>query len=110
MMISTWLFLPTKQEGAGNELGCLTSCVGTQWYRAPELLYISTNYGLEVDLWSVGCVFKELLALKPLFSGSTDIDHLSRIVSVLGDLNEEAWPGCSKLPDYAAISSFIKGG
>lgn len=32
--------------------GFLTSCVGTRWFRAPELLYGSTNYGLEVDLWS----------------------------------------------------------
>lgn len=84
--------------------GFLTSCVGTRWFRAPELLYGSTNYGLEVDLWSLGCVFAELLTLKPLFPGTGDIDQISRIISVLGDLNEETWNGCSKLPDYARIS------
>ncbi|TKY44622.1 Cyclin-dependent kinase F-1 [Spatholobus suberectus] len=92
------------EEVGGNELGCLTSCVGTRWFRAPELLYGSTDYGLEVDLWSLGCVFAELSTLKPLFPGTSDIDQLSRIVSVLGNLNEEAWPGCSKLPDYGTIS------
>ncbi|XP_061343841.1 cyclin-dependent kinase F-1-like [Gastrolobium bilobum] len=92
------------REGEGKELGCLTSCVGTRWFRAPELLYGSTDYGLEVDLWSLGCIFAELLTLKPLFPGTADIDQLSIIINVLGNLDEKAWPGCSKLPDYGIIS------
>lgn len=44
----------------------LTSRVVTLWYRPPELLLGSTEYGASVDLWSVGCVFAELL-LKNLF-------------------------------------------
>ncbi|XP_027357810.1 cyclin-dependent kinase F-1-like [Abrus precatorius] len=97
-------FTYEAEEVGRNELGCLTSCVGTRWFRAPELLYGSTDYGLEVDLWSLGCVFAELLTLKPLFPGTADIDQLSRIISVLGNLNEETWPGCSKLPDYGTVS------
>lgn len=87
-----------------NRHGCLTSCVGTRWFRAPELLYGSTDYGLEIDLWSLGCIFAELFTLEPLFPGSADIDQLSRIISVLGNLTEEVWPGCAKLPDYRIIS------
>lgn len=97
-------FTYEAEEVVGNELGCLTSCVGTRWFRAPELLFGSTDYGLEVDLWSLGCVFAEILTLKPLFPGTSDIDQISRIMSVLGNINEEAWPGCSKLPDYGTIS------
>lgn len=97
-------FTYEAEEEGGNELGCLSSCVGTRWFRAPELLYGSTDYGLEVDLWSLGCIFAELLTLKPLFPGTSDIDQLGRIISVMGNLNEEAWPGCSKLPDYIRIS------
>ncbi|OIW10009.1 hypothetical protein TanjilG_32749 [Lupinus angustifolius] len=88
----------------GKELGCLTSCVGTRWFRAPELLYGSTNYGLEIDLWSLGCIFAELLTLQPLFPGTADIDQLSRIINVLGNLDDKIWPGCSTLPDYGIIS------
>ncbi|KAJ7973838.1 Cyclin-dependent kinase [Quillaja saponaria] len=84
--------------------GSLTSCVGTRWFRAPELLYGSSDYGLEIDLWSLGCIFSELFTLQPLFPGTADIDQLSRIINVLGNLNEEAWPGCSQLPDYRIIS------
>lgn len=92
-------------EDAENDgCGSLTSCVGTRWFRAPELLYGSTDYGLEVDLWSLGCIFAELLTLKPLFPGTSDIDQIGRIFSVLGNLTEEVWPGCVKLPDYGTIS------
>ncbi|KAL8522516.1 hypothetical protein ACS0TY_012619 [Phlomoides rotata] len=91
-------------EGRADGSGALTSCVGTRWFRAPELLYGSTNYGLEIDLWSLGCIFAELLGLEPIFPGNSDIDQLGRIFSVLGNINEEVWPGCSQLPDYKIIS------
>lgn len=89
--------------GRDDESGALTSCVGTRWFRAPELLYGSTEYGQEIDLWSLGCIFAELFTLRPLFPGTSDIDQLGRIINVLGNLTEEAWPGCSKLPDYGKI-------
>lgn len=92
------------EEGGDDRQGALTSCVGTRWFRAPELLYGSTNYGLEIDLWSLGCIFAELFTREPLFPGTADIDQLSRIFSVLGNLTEEVWPACAKLPDYRTIS------
>ncbi|WCJ42500.1 Cyclin-dependent kinase F-1 [Euphorbia peplus] len=91
-------------EVDNERYGLLTSCVGTRWFRAPELLYGSTDYGLEVDLWSLGCIFAELLTLEPLFPGTSDIDQISRIINVLGNLTEQVWPGCLKLPDYGTIS------
>lgn len=94
----------TYEAEEEDEQGLLTSCVGTRWFRAPELLYGATEYGFEIDLWSLGCIFAELLTLEPLFPGTADIDQLSRIINVLGNLNEEVWPGCSKLPDYRTIS------
>lgn len=92
------------EEAIGDRNGSFTSCVGTRWFRAPELLYGSTNYGLEIDLWSMGCIFAELFTLQPLFPGTSDIDQLSRILCVLGNLNEDSWSGCVKLPDYRTIS------
>ncbi|RWW78392.1 hypothetical protein BHE74_00013394 [Ensete ventricosum] len=92
------------QEDVVDESGALTSCVGTRWFRAPELLYGSTSYGQEIDLWSLGCIFAELVSLDPLFPGTSDLDQLCRIITVLGNLTEETWPGCSNLPDYNKIS------
>ena len=39
--------------------------VVTLWYRAPDILLGSKNYTTSVDIWSVGCIFVELLATKP---------------------------------------------
>ncbi|GAU46129.1 hypothetical protein TSUD_192900 [Trifolium subterraneum] len=50
----------------------LTSRVVTLWYRPPELLLGSTDYGSSVDIWSVGCVFAELLVGKPILKGRTE--------------------------------------
>ena len=47
----------------------LTQYVVTRWYRAPELLCESPYYGKPVDIWSVGCIFSELLAQEPFFRG-----------------------------------------
>ncbi|BFZ61646.1 cyclin-dependent protein kinase [Saitoella coloradoensis] len=43
--------------------------VVTIWYRPPELLLNASHYGPAVDIWSIGCTFLELLALKPAFKG-----------------------------------------
>eukprot|EP01018_Ginkgo_biloba_P021394 Gb_16100 [translate_table: standard] len=96
------LDLSSKNEDVMDESE-FTSGVGTRWYRAPELLYGATNYDREIDLWSLGCIFGELLTLEPLFPGTSDIDQLSRLVRVLGNPTEEIWPGCSNLPDYGKI-------
>ena len=43
--------------------------VVTLWYRAPEILLGSKHYSTPVDLWSVGCIFAEMVRQKPLFPG-----------------------------------------
>ena len=43
--------------------------VVTIWYRAPELLLGSRHYTKAIDIWAIGCIFAELLLLKPLFKG-----------------------------------------
>ncbi|KAB5524618.1 hypothetical protein DKX38_022367 [Salix brachista] len=44
--------------------------VVTIWYRAPELLLGAKHYTSVIDMWAVGCIFAELLTLKPLFQGA----------------------------------------
>ncbi|KAL8823627.1 MAG: hypothetical protein Q9191_005692, partial [Dirinaria sp. TL-2023a] len=56
----------------------LTQLVVTLWYRGPELLLSAEKYGTEVDIWSVGCIFGELLAKEPLFQGKNEVDQLSK--------------------------------
>jgi cyclin-dependent kinase-like len=64
----------------------LTDYVATRWYRAPELLVGSPNYGKGVDVWSLGCIMGELAEGKPLFAGESEADQLFVIQKVLGRL------------------------
>ena len=49
-----------------------THQVASRWYRAPELLYGARDYGPEVDLWAIGCIFGEMLRNAPLFPVKTN--------------------------------------
>eukprot|EP01062_Namystynia_karyoxenos_P018335 TRINITY_DN16825_c0_g2_i1.p1 TRINITY_DN16825_c0_g2~~TRINITY_DN16825_c0_g2_i1.p1 ORF type:complete len:394 (+),score=146.77 TRINITY_DN16825_c0_g2_i1:77-1183(+) len=62
----------------------LTDYVVTRWYRAPELLLLSTRYTPAIDIWSIGCIFVELLNRKALFPGRDYINQLNLITDVLG--------------------------
>lgn len=61
-----------------------TEYISTRWYRSPECLLTIGNYGSKMDVWATGCVFYEMLTLKPLFPGSNEIDQLYKIHQVLG--------------------------
>merc|ERR1712023_460758 len=67
--------------------------VVTLWYRAPDVLLGSRKYSTPVDVWSVGCIFAEMVTGRPLFPGSDDNDQLRRIVKILGSPNPKSWPG-----------------
>lgn len=79
--------------------------VVTIWYRAPELLLGAKHYTTAVDMWAVGCIFAELLTLKPLFQGIEDkstanpvqFDQLDKIFKVLGHPMPERWPTLTNL-------------
>ena len=58
----------------------LTQLVVTLWYRAPELLLGAEKYGAEIDMWSIGCIFGELLTKNPLLQGKNEVDQLSKVV------------------------------
>lgn len=62
--------------------------IATRWYRAPEILLTSGYYGAKVDIWALGCVLYELLALRPLFTGENELDQLHKIHLILGSPTE----------------------
>ena len=39
----------------------MTEYVATRWYRAPELMLSLNEYSEAIDMWSVGCIFAEML-------------------------------------------------
>jgi len=73
-------------------------------YRAPELLYGARYYGMSVDIWSLGCIFAELILREPFFQGTGEIDMLYKIFEKRGTPSEERWLGVSSLPFFFEFS------
>lgn len=91
--------------------------VVTIWYRAPELLLGSKHYGPAIDLWAIGCIFAELMVLRPLFKGDEiKVDNkktipfqrnqVTKIIEILGTPNPEKWLGVEEMPDYHQLKTF----
>lgn len=93
-----------------------TTLVVTLWYRPPELLLGTKFYSTHIDIWSIGCIFAELLTLEPLFYGTNEQSQVKKIFEKLGTPNEEIWPGYTKLPNVKYLNfpqfpgGFIKEG
>jgi len=85
----------------------LTQLVVTLWYRAPELLLGAEDYGFEIDVWSIGCIFAELLTREPIFQGKNEVGQLSAIFNVLGTPTRESWPGFRSLPNAKALHPLL---
>ncbi|CAN8251754.1 unnamed protein product [Cochlearia groenlandica] len=90
--------------------------VVTIWYRAPELLLGSKHYTSAVDMWAVGCIFAELLTLKPLFQGAEakssqnpfQVDQLDKIFKILGHPTTDKWPTLANLPHWQSDVQHIQ--
>lgn len=75
----------------------------TLWYRSPDVILCSVNYGLAVDLWSVGCIFAEMLTGVPLFNGHTDQEQLQKILRMFGPPTKENWPSFQSYPSTKTL-------
>merc|ERR550537_1950094 len=62
----------------------LTDYVATRWYRAPEILLASKKYKESVDMWSLGCIFAEMMNGKPIFPGTSTLNQLERVIEKIG--------------------------
>jgi cell division cycle 2-like protein len=76
----------------------LTQLVVTLWYRAPELLFGEDCYGPAIDMWSIGCIFGELILNEAMMQGQGELDQIDKIFEMIGTPTEENWPDFKKLP------------
>jgi len=67
----------------------MTEYVATRWYRAPEVIISSKHYANAIDIWSVGCIFAELIGKTPLFSGKDFLDQINKIINIMGSPCEQ---------------------
>ena len=79
----------------------LTHEVVTLWYRAPDILLGSQHYGTAVDIWSVGCIFAEMVNNgQPLVPGKTEDQQLLKIFKLMGVPSASMWFQLNDLPNY----------
>lgn len=71
---------------------CLCPLTSSSWYRPPELLFGCRYYSTGADIWSVGCIFAELMLRIPYLAGESDMDQLKTIFRALGTPTEQDWP------------------
>ncbi|KAJ0989109.1 hypothetical protein J5N97_007465 [Dioscorea zingiberensis] len=68
-----------------------TDYVATRWYRAPELCgSFFSKYTPAIDIWSIGCIFAEMLTGKPLFPGKNVVHQLDLMTDLLGTPSAES--------------------
>lgn len=90
--------------------GFLTEYVATRWYRAPEIILSFQGYTKAIDMWSVGCIFAELLGGYTIFKGKDYVDQLNEIIRVLGTPDEETMASIksSRAQSYVRSLPFVQ--
>ncbi|KAM0686581.1 mitogen activated protein kinase, partial [Conglomerata obtusa] len=71
------------RENVGEEVE-MSNYVQTRWYRAPEILFQNQNYDVGVDIWSVGCIFAEIMLREPFIRGKNSADQILKMFKILG--------------------------
>ena len=77
-----------------------TNRVVTLWYRAPDILLGSKMYDTSVDIWSIGCIFAEMILGIPMFLGKNENEQLDRIFNLLGTPNDNEYPWLKESPEW----------
>ncbi len=91
----------------GAPVRAYSSEVVTLWYRAPDVLLGSKQYSTTIDIWSIGCIFAEMINGRPIFPGSTVPDQLLKIYQILGLPSSNQWPDHEILISSAIQSKII---
>ena len=84
----------------GLPVRAYTHEVVTLWYRAPEILLGVQHYSTPVDIWSLGCIFAEMVNQRPLFPGNSETEEMMKIFQLLGTPDTRSWPGLGELEHW----------
>ncbi|KAJ2964692.1 hypothetical protein NQZ79_g465 [Umbelopsis isabellina] len=76
-----------------------TEGIGTRWYVAPEHLLSCPYYAPPSDIWSLGCIWLEMISGRPAFCGGSDLEQLGMLVRAIGRPSKEVANELSVYPD-----------
>ena len=107
LLISDKMVLKIADFGLARGYGIptknYTNEVVTLWYRPPDVLLGSKEYMTSVDIWSIGCIFAEMINGKALFQGTGDKDQVKKIFMKLGTPSLKTYPELDLLPEWSTI-------
>ncbi|KAJ5982225.1 hypothetical protein N7451_012325 [Penicillium sp. IBT 35674x] len=86
----------------------MTGYVSTRYYRAPEVMLTWKRYNEKVDIWSVGCIFAEMILGRPLFPGKNHIDQFCVITKLLGSPPDDVIADVDSPNTLSFVRSFPK--
>ncbi|CAD8150411.1 unnamed protein product [Paramecium octaurelia] len=69
--------------------GSYTYEVITLWYRPPELLLKPCCYTTAIDVWSIGCIFAQMVLNAPLFAGDSEIQQMKLICESISSKQDD---------------------
>lgn len=87
-------------RGYGIPVKNYTHEVVTLWYRPPDVLLGSKTYFTSVDIWSIGCIFAEMVNGVALFDGVDAQNQLKKIFKIRGTPSEKTYPEIINLPEW----------
>ena len=97
---------PRKTNARLIDYGCccrigspLFQYIQSRFYRAPEVI-IGAPYGIEIDIWSFGCVLHEMKTGKVLFPGVDEKQQFGMYVAALGQPTDRDLEGASRLSEF----------
>ncbi|KAL0211728.1 hypothetical protein RCL1_005354 [Eukaryota sp. TZLM3-RCL] len=85
----------------------MTPKVVTRWYRPPEVFLGDTAYTFAVDMWSVGCIFAELLTGEAPFRSQTDAEAINKIWDLCGTLDPNTWPEATQFKQFRVFGGAL---
>ena len=79
-------------RGYGLPIKNFRNDVVSLWYRAPDILLGNEEYERSVDMWSIGCIFAEMVNGSIIFKGFSEKEQIRKIFEILGTPTEKTYP------------------
>ena len=92
-------------RGYGLPIRNFRNDVVSLWYRSPDILLGNEEYERSVDMWSIGCIFVEMVNGGILFKGFSEKEQVRKIFEILGTPTEKNLP---KYMQYSLWNEFVK--
>mgnify|MGYP002627320862 CR=1 FL=1 len=87
-------------RGYGLPIKNFRNDVVSLWYRAPDIILGNEQYERSIDMWSIGCIFGEMVSGQILFKGFSENDQLRKIFELLGTPNEKWYKFYMDYPEW----------